>query len=96
MTDEELRAVRWRKIAVIFQGAMNSLNPVHTIGDQLAEPIRAHEPDTTAAQARERAAELLDSVGIDPGRSPQLPARAVRRDAAAGADRDGAGLPARS
>jgi len=73
MTDAELRSVRWRRIAVIFQGAMNSLNPVHSIGDQLAEPIRAHEPKTTAAQARERVAELLDSVGIDPGRSRSYP-----------------------
>jgi peptide/nickel transport system ATP-binding protein len=73
MTDAELRSVRWRRIAVIFQGAMNSLNPVHSIGDQLTEPIRAHEPKTTAAQARERVAELLDSVGIDPGRSRSYP-----------------------
>jgi peptide/nickel transport system ATP-binding protein len=73
MTDAELRSVRWRRIAVIFQGAMNSLNPVHSIGDQLAEPIRAHEPKTTAAQARERVAELLDNVGIDPGRARSYP-----------------------
>ena len=73
MTDAELRSVRWRRIAVIFQGAMNSLNPVHNIGDQLAEPIRAHEPKTTAAQARERVAELLDSVGIDPARTRSFP-----------------------
>jgi peptide/nickel transport system ATP-binding protein len=73
MTDAELRSVRWRRIAVIFQGAMNSLNPVHSIGDQLAEPIRAHEPKTTAAQARARVAELLDGVGIDPGRSRSYP-----------------------
>jgi len=73
MTDAELRSVRWRRIAVIFQGAMNSLNPVHNIGDQLAEPIRAHEPKTTAAQARGRVAELLDSVGIDPARSRSFP-----------------------
>jgi peptide/nickel transport system ATP-binding protein len=73
MSDAELRSVRWRRIAVIFQGAMNSLNPVHSIGAQLAEPIRAHEPKTTAAQARQRAAELLDSVGIDPGRARSFP-----------------------
>jgi peptide/nickel transport system ATP-binding protein len=73
MTDEELRSVRWRKIAIVFQGAMNSLNPVHTIGDQIAEPIRSHEPKTTAAQARERVKELLDSVGIDPQRSRSYP-----------------------
>ncbi len=73
MTDKELRSVRWQKIAIVFQGAMNSLNPVHTIGDQIAEPIRCHEPETTAAQAKERARELLDSVGIDPGRYRSYP-----------------------
>jgi len=73
MTEAELRSVRWQKIAVVFQGAMNSLNPVHTIGDQIAEPIRCHEPGTTAAQARERARELLDSVGIHPGRYRSYP-----------------------
>ena len=73
MTDEELRGVRWRRIAVVFQGSMNSLNPVHSIGDQIAEPIRCHEPGTTAAQARERVTELLDSVGIDPSRSRSFP-----------------------
>jgi peptide/nickel transport system ATP-binding protein len=52
---------------------MNSLNPVHTIGDQLAEPIRCHERGTSAAQARQRVGELLDSVGIDPGRARSYP-----------------------
>jgi peptide/nickel transport system ATP-binding protein len=73
MTAEELRSIRWRKIAIVFQGAMNSLNPVRSIGNQIAEPIRSHEPNTTAAQARERVVELLDSVGIDPSRSRSFP-----------------------
>jgi peptide/nickel transport system ATP-binding protein len=73
LTAEELRSIRWRKIAVVFQGAMNSLNPVRSIGNQIAEPIRSHEPKTTAAQARERVTELLDSVGIDPSRSRSFP-----------------------
>ena len=73
MTAGELRSIRWRKIAVVFQGAMNSLNPVRSIGNQIAEPIRSHEPKTTAAQARERVTELLDSVGIDPSRSRSFP-----------------------
>jgi peptide/nickel transport system ATP-binding protein len=72
-SDEQVRSLRWRRIAVVFQGAMNSLNPVHSIGAQLMEPIRCHEPGTTAAQARERAAQLLDSVGIDPGRARGYP-----------------------
>jgi peptide/nickel transport system ATP-binding protein len=73
MTEDQIRAVRWRRIAVIFQGAMNSLNPVHTIGAQLVEPILAHEPGTTKKQAAERAAELLEAVGIDPARAVAFP-----------------------
>ena len=73
MTDKELRSIRWRKIAVVFQGSMNSLNPVHSIGNQIAEPIRCHEPATTTAQARERVSELLANVGIDPSRSRSFP-----------------------
>jgi peptide/nickel transport system ATP-binding protein len=73
MTEPELRAVRWRRIAVIFQGAMNSLNPVLTIGEQIAEPLRCHPPRATRAEIRERVAELLDGVGIDPGRARSYP-----------------------
>ena len=73
MTEEELRAIRWREIAVIFQGAMNSLNPVHSIGRQIAEPIRRHEPGVSRARAWQRAAELLDGVGISPGRARSYP-----------------------
>ncbi len=68
-----LRSVRWREIAVIFQGAMNSLNPVHQIGAQLAEPILAHEPGTSKRDAADRVAGLLDAVGIDPGRARAYP-----------------------
>jgi len=73
MTGQQLRAMRWRQVSMVFQGAMNSLNPVHTIGDQLVEPIRAHEPGTSGRQARDRAAELLDSVGINPSRYRAFP-----------------------
>jgi peptide/nickel transport system ATP-binding protein len=73
MTEDQLRTIRWRRIAVIFQGAMNSLNPVHSIGAQLIEPILAHEAGTSKKAAAERAAALLESVGIDPARSVAFP-----------------------
>jgi oligopeptide transport system ATP-binding protein len=69
LSDEELRGVRGREIAMIFQDPMTSLNPVLTIGFQIEEVLRTHfglEKD----DARERAAELLDRVGI-----PNAPAR---------------------
>jgi peptide/nickel transport system ATP-binding protein len=58
-----MREVRGREIAMIFQDPMTSLNPVYTVGWQIAEQLRAHE-DISAAAARDRAIELLRSVGI--------------------------------
>ena len=52
---------------------MNALNPVHTIGNQIREPIKLHEPDTSQEDAQARAAELLDAVGISPDRATDYP-----------------------
>ncbi|HEX6967732.1 MAG TPA: ABC transporter ATP-binding protein [Micromonosporaceae bacterium] len=58
-----LRKIRGGEIGLVFQDALAALDPVHTIGDQLVEALRAHRK-VTRAQARARAAELLDEVGI--------------------------------
>ncbi len=63
LSDEEMRRVRGNEISMIFQEPMTSLNPVHKVGDQIAEAIRAHR-DVGEAGALERACELLDLVGI--------------------------------
>ena len=47
----KIRAVRWAKASVVFQGAMHALNPVQRIGDQMAEPITLHDSTVSAAQA---------------------------------------------
>lgn len=73
LSEQELREVRWRHVSVVFQGALNALNPVHTVGSQIVEPIRAHEPDTTEAQAVDRAHELLEAVGIPARRANDFP-----------------------
>lgn len=73
MTDAQLRAARWQEVAVVFQGAMNSLNPVHRVGRQIADGIRAHRPGTTRADALGRAAELLETVGISADRLRSYP-----------------------
>jgi peptide/nickel transport system ATP-binding protein len=73
LSERELQDVRWKRVSVVFQGAMNALNPVHTIGHQILEPIRLHEPETSEKDARSRAAELLDAVGISADRAKDYP-----------------------
>ncbi len=88
---EVLRSLRWRDVAIVFQSAMNSLNPVLTVQAQLTDTLAAHIPDASKTERRERAAELLKLVGISADRLRSFPARAVWRHEAARDDRDGAG-----
>ena len=88
-TETQLARYRWREISIVFQGAMNALNPVRRVGDQIAEPIEMRLGQPRDA-SRKRAAELLDLVGIPKQAGVRLPARAVGRDAPARDDRDGA------
>ncbi len=71
--DKLRKEFRWKRISMIFQGAMNALNPVRTIGDQIAEAITVHEPNVTKEEALKRAEELLAMVGIDPKRVKSYP-----------------------
>jgi len=61
---EELRRYRWRNVAMVFQSAMNALNPVMRVGDQFVDTMRAHER-IDKRRALVRAGELLELVGID-------------------------------
>ena len=70
ISDSEMRHVRGRDIAMVFQDPMTSLNPVFTVGFQIVEALQLHQGMNTA-QARDRAAELLDMVGI-PGARQRL------------------------
>ena len=63
-TGPEMRAIRWKEIAMIFQEPMTSLSPVHTIGDQITEAMLLHFPGIDQHQSRARGIELLRSVGI--------------------------------
>lgn len=65
--EETLRSKRWRELALIPQGAMNSLNPTMKIGQQIDDVIRTHEPDKDAAQRQAHILELFQRVGL-PGR----------------------------
>jgi peptide/nickel transport system ATP-binding protein len=72
-TDAEMRRkVRWTKIAMVPQGAMNALNPVFKVGDQIAEAITIHT-DVSSADAAARTEELLKLVGVDPTRAKHYP-----------------------
>ena len=71
--EPELRASRWRDTAIVFQGAMNSLNPLFRIGTQLTDTIAAHRPEWSRAERDSRARELLTMVGISPERVRSYP-----------------------
>jgi len=64
MSEQELSDVRWNGISIIFQGAMNALNPVRTVGDQIREAIIKHVALLPGDKVDERVVELLDLVGI--------------------------------
>ncbi|WP_328653122.1 ABC transporter ATP-binding protein [Micromonospora sp. NBC_00330] len=73
LTDTELRAFRWEKLSMVFQGAMNALNPVTTVRAQLRDTLLAHRPGLSRAQVRERSEEVLRRVGVDPRRLGSYP-----------------------
>ncbi|HET9170495.1 MAG TPA: ABC transporter ATP-binding protein [Actinospica sp.] len=73
LSDAELRRFRWAQTAIVFQGAMNSLNPVHRIRTQLMDVIKAHEPETGAKDRLDRARELMALVGIPEDRLESYP-----------------------
>jgi peptide/nickel transport system ATP-binding protein len=70
--EDTIRPHRWTELAIVFQGAMNALNPVQTVGAQIAEALELHERASGRA-ARVRVGELLESVGIPPGRAERFP-----------------------
>ncbi|MDE1220677.1 ABC transporter ATP-binding protein [Vibrio aestuarianus] len=72
MNDKQLRNFRWNDVSVVFQSAMNSLNPVITIGEQLTDVILAHRK-VTYKEAHDRAVELLGVVGIHGDRMSSFP-----------------------
>jgi peptide/nickel transport system ATP-binding protein len=69
----DLRAVRWAGASIVFQGALHSLNPVQRVADQVAEPIRLHEPSLSDDDIAARVVELLGQVGLPPGQGRSYP-----------------------
>ena len=64
MSDEEIRRIRWRKMAMIFQAAMNALNPVQRVGNQIAEALLVHDSSLDKEAALAQVEGLFDLVGI--------------------------------
>ena len=65
LAGEDLRAFRWDKISMVFQGAMNSLNPVISIRAQMEDIFTAHRPQMGRKERRARCGDLLERVGVD-------------------------------
>jgi peptide/nickel transport system ATP-binding protein len=73
LSDEALRRFRWETLSMVFQGAMNALNPVTSVRAQLADTMRAHRPGTGRKEVEARSVEVLERVGVDPRRLSSYP-----------------------
>ena len=73
LSEAEMRKIRWKGISIVFQGAMNALNPVYKVGDQIAEAIKIHEHNVSRSETKERVAKLFEMVGIEPSRADNYP-----------------------
>ena len=74
LTKEKMRKdIRWKKISLVFQGAMNALNPVQQVGAQVVEAIKIHESHVGKKEAYERAEKLFELVGVEPSRLSNYP-----------------------
>lgn len=73
LSQTQLRDIRWNDLAIVFQSAMNALNPVMTVGAQIMDVLRTHRPHMGADSRKRRAIELLQLVGIAPDRLRSYP-----------------------
>ncbi len=73
LSTREMLKIRGNDISMVFQGAMNALNPVHKIGNQIKEVISIHEPDVNKDEAWKRVLKILEKVGISESRAKDYP-----------------------
>ncbi|WP_300267116.1 ABC transporter ATP-binding protein [Microbacterium sp.] len=73
LSGEGLRRYRWDKVSMVFQGSMNALNPVMSVRAQLNDVFTTHRRGMSKSARRERSAELLELVGVDPSRLGAFP-----------------------
>ncbi|MFQ5408246.1 MAG: ABC transporter ATP-binding protein [Anaerolineales bacterium] len=73
LADNDMRKLRWKKIAMVFQAAMNSLNPVYTVGDQIREALNTHLPEMEDAEVDAKIDSLFQLVGLDTAMKTRYP-----------------------
>lgn len=73
LTDDEMRNIRGNAISMVFQDPMSALNPVYTVGDQIGEAIKIHNPDLSKDEIENKVEEMLTLVGIVPSRKVEYP-----------------------
>jgi peptide/nickel transport system ATP-binding protein len=71
--EKQMREVRWKEISIVFQGAMNALDPLYKLGDQISEAIKIHESRVSKTDLMKRTGELLGLVGLEPVRASSYP-----------------------
>ena len=73
LSDAEMNKFRWRQMSMVFQAAMNALNPVYTIEDQILEAMQHHMRHLSDEEMNQRVDELFELVGLDPAFKDQYP-----------------------
>jgi len=73
LNSKEMNKTRWKKISMVFQAAMNSMNPVYTVEDQILEAMREHVPHLSDQEMDEKIDHLFGLVGLDPTLKDQYP-----------------------
>jgi len=73
LSDAEIRKFRWRNISMVFQAAMNSMNPVYTVEEQILEAMRLHTPELSEEEMSQKIDRLFELVGLDPALKDQYP-----------------------
>lgn len=73
ISEKQMRKIRWKRISLVFQGAMNALDPLYSLGDQIEEAILTHESKLKRKEATSRTEELLELVGMERKRIKSYP-----------------------
>lgn len=71
--EKQMNKIRWKRISLVFQGAMNALDPLYSLGDQIVEAVLTHEPKLDKKEALNRTEELLELVGMERKRIKSYP-----------------------